>query len=181
MRLFDINADLAQTKDLSAQYPEVVERLKAAYEEIWASMEPGFEAPRYIVVGTERENPAVLTAHDWVEGGVPYDQWQIVKGINTNGYWTVKFAKSGKYRFSLRRWPPEIGRSIHFLKEDRIFNRAILQIGDQKHERKIYPEERGIVFELKVEKGNHDVKTFLCEGENKVRGAYYLVVEHLGR
>jgi arylsulfatase B len=181
--LFDIDADPGQEKNVAAEHPEVVARLSKAYDKMWAEMEPGFAEPTFVTVGTPYENPAVLTCHDWrgdiSAGQVPWNQRHIVEGINSNGYWTANFAKSGKYRFRLRRWPPEIDWTIHFLAEDSKFNMAKLQIDKKQYETKIYREEAEVVFELDVKKGLHDLKTFFCIGEKEVRGAYYLVVELL--
>lgn len=179
--LFDIDADPAQKNNVAAEHPEVVKRLSEAYDKMWKEMEPGFEIPTFITVGTKHENPSVLTSHDW-RGEVkvvPWHQRHIVEGVDSNGYWTAKFAESGKYRFSLRRWAPEIDWWIHFLQEDAKFNSAKLKIDDKVYEKKIYKEEEEVVFEIDVKAGLHDLQSYFCVNEKEMRGAYYLVVEKL--
>jgi len=179
--LFDIDADPAQKKNVAAEHPEVVKRLSQAYDKMWEEMEPGFEIPTFITVGTKHENPSVLTSHDWrgEVRSVPWHQRHIVEGVDSNGYWTAKFAESGKYRFSLRRWAPEIDWWIHFLQEDAKFNSAKLKIDDKIYEKKIYKEEEEVVFEIDVKAGLHDLQSYFCINKKEMRGAYYLVVEKL--
>lgn len=182
--LFNIEKDPGQKVNVASQFPEVVEKLSKAYDEIWSKMEPGLAKPTYVTVGTEFENPAILTSHDW-RGDIdiknlPWSQSHIVEGIDSNGYWTANFNQSGKYRFLLRRWPPEIDWTIHFLEKDRKLNLAKLRIGEKFLEKAILLEDEGVEFILDISAGVHDIQSYFCADKKEIRGAYYLIVEHLG-
>ena len=63
--LFDIVADPFEEKDLAAEKPEEVEKLKKEYEAWFADVtKKGFAPPR-IIVGSEKENPVRLSRQDW--------------------------------------------------------------------------------------------------------------------
>ena len=64
-QIFDIDANPAQQNNVAKDYPEVVESLAKAYDKMWSDMESSFAIPTFITVGTEYENPTILTSHDW--------------------------------------------------------------------------------------------------------------------
>ena len=60
--LFDIEADRAQEKNLAAQQPEVVAKMRAHYEKWWAGVEPRLNEFYHVSLGAPQENPVTLTA-----------------------------------------------------------------------------------------------------------------------
>jgi arylsulfatase A-like enzyme len=102
--LYDMVADPLEQKNLAAEHPDVVERMRKEYE-VWfadvSSSRPDNYAPPRIHIGTRHENPVVLTRQDW----------RHIKGRpwapDSNGYWELYAAKSGKYNVRLRF--PKIG------------------------------------------------------------------------
>lgn len=104
--LYDIEADRAQTKDVAAQFPEVAARMKAFYERWWDNLDPALNSPIPMRIGTDVENPVLLTSIDWWE--VDADNINFVSqavGGPRGGAWTVQVEKDGNYRIELRRWP----------------------------------------------------------------------------
>lgn len=96
--LYDLESDPAEAKDVAADHPDIVAGLRAAYE-TWfrdVSSTRGFAPPR-IVVGTEHENPTLLTRQDWRHPG---------EGWGTLGHWEIEVAADGKYQFRLL-FPPQ--------------------------------------------------------------------------
>ena len=93
--LYDLAADPAESRDVSAGNAETVASLRAAYE-AWfrdVSATRGYAPPR-IVVGSEHENPTMLTRQDW-RG--PKAGW----GPNDLGHWEIDIAREGNYEITL--------------------------------------------------------------------------------
>lgn len=74
--LYDIQHDPGQQQDVAADHPQVVERMRAAFEEYWKKIAPGIDEYSPIWLGDARENPAELNAMD-VMGDVDWNQAQI--------------------------------------------------------------------------------------------------------
>jgi arylsulfatase A-like enzyme len=111
--LYDIHADLGQKDDIAGEHSDVVQRLRCAYEDWWADVSQRFDQYCEIVIGSDKENPASLTCHDWHGGDLPpWDQTHILKGEQANGFWAVEVAQAGEYEFALRRWPRELDQPI---------------------------------------------------------------------
>lgn len=64
--LYDLEADPAESHDIAAAHPDIVAELRKGYSEWFASVSAvrHFIPPR-IYIGTEHENPVVLTRQDW--------------------------------------------------------------------------------------------------------------------
>ena len=112
--LHDLSTDPGQTTNVAAQYPEVVARMRAHYEQWWEELGPEVERREPVVVGSEQENPARLCEVDWA-GPIHWYQTQIRGLCNDNGEahlingrWEIEVARSGEYEFALRRWPAEV-------------------------------------------------------------------------
>jgi arylsulfatase A-like enzyme len=93
--LFDIPNDPYEMKDLAADKPEIVKQLRERYERWFADVKAtrNFVGPR-ILVGTDKENPTVLTRQDW-RG--PKAGW----GPGDLGHWDVTVERAGRYRVSV--------------------------------------------------------------------------------
>ncbi|HYH65990.1 MAG TPA: arylsulfatase [Urbifossiella sp.] len=97
--LFDIPADPFEQRDLAAERPEEVARLKAAYDAWFTDVtRRGFDPPR-IVVGSEKENPVRLSRQDW-RG--PKAGW----AADSVGHWEVRFERAGRYTVTVRAARP---------------------------------------------------------------------------
>ena len=185
--LYHVTKDPGQKNDIAKEYPEVVERLGLAYDEMWTEIEPTLAEPTYITVGTPHENPAVLTASDWRGGKSPNDvlwnQPSIRIGKDLNGYWMADFAESGNYRLSLRRWAPETRWPIHFKeleKDDNDFDEATLTLDEQSWRKPITSStQQQVDFLVDVEAGVRRIQTAFLSGGEEIQGAYYLVIEKL--
>jgi hypothetical protein len=91
--LFDITNDPFEEKDLAADKPDEVARLKAVYGAWFDDVtKAGFDPPR-ISIGSEKENPVRLTRQDW-RG--PKAGWTP----DSDGAWAVKVERAGKYKLT---------------------------------------------------------------------------------
>lgn len=120
--LYAVSSDSGEKKNVAADHPEVVKRLRAAYDAWYAdvSRECGFERLP-IPVGYAEENPVVLPAtqayfdgaiaykhkngyaHDWLAG------WSDVKD---SVWWEIDVVNAGSYEVALRYASLEPGSEI---------------------------------------------------------------------
>ncbi len=93
--LYDLQADPAESNDISATQPERVSSMRAGYEAWFKDVAEtrNFEPP-LIYLGTPSENPVLLTRQDW-RG--PQASWAD-DGL---GYWEVNVKAGGTYECSL--------------------------------------------------------------------------------
>ena len=110
LELYDIARDPGQKSNIAAQYPDVVQHLKAEYDQWWKKASAVADEYVRIELGSEKENPSILDCMDWHGAGANevWNQKQIRTGPSVNGFWAVKISRPGRYRFELRRWPREL-------------------------------------------------------------------------
>ncbi|NMC19825.1 MAG: arylsulfatase, partial [Thermogutta sp.] len=90
--LYDIVEDPGQGRDISQSHPEVVSELRSRYERWYRDVSSRFDEYVPLIVGDPRENPTLLTCHDWHGEQVPWDQTMISRNAPGNGFWAVDFA-----------------------------------------------------------------------------------------
>ncbi len=102
LQLYDLDSDPGESKDLSSELPEVVDRMSKQYaawfREVSASR--GYAPPR-IAIGTGHENPVILTRQDWQMVGK--DGWRD----SDLGYWLVNVVNPGSFEIRFRFGPFE--------------------------------------------------------------------------
>ena len=192
LELYDIQADPGQERDVAAERPGVVERLKAAYEDWWELTSGRADQYARIELGG-KENPARLTAHDWHGDDVVkiWSQRWIRRGPAVNGWWAVEVRRAGRYRFELRRWPKEVDLPITAPYEDKEPNRektpgraidavkARLKVGEFDETVPVGPGDKAAVFEVELPAGPAKLETWFYGASGEERGAYYVYVERL--
>ncbi len=199
--LYDIRIDPSQKNDLASFHPSRVLRLRQAYEAWWDSMVDSFKDDVEIVIGNEQENPATLTAHDWLldEGFSPWNQAAIrAKTEAPTGFWNIRVDQPGRYRIELRRWPKESGWALgadmppssdvpgvaaYRTTPGKGFDakRAMLTIGDIRKERDISnaKKDTGVAFEVNLEAGETHLRGDFIDSDGEKLGAYYAYVLRL--
>jgi hypothetical protein len=107
LMLFDLQADPGETTDLAASHPAEVERLRSAYDRWFSDVSTtrAFDPPR-IHIGSEREDPVVLTRQDW-RG--PRANWSPT-GL---GFWEVDVMREAGYDVVLRFGAHDANRVAH--------------------------------------------------------------------
>jgi arylsulfatase A-like enzyme len=96
--LYDLESDSAESKDVSAEHPEIVARLRAEYESWFKDVSSRGYAPPRIHIGATQENPVILTRQDW-RG--PRAGWNA----DSLGYWEVLVTRPAEYEFAVRFAP----------------------------------------------------------------------------
>ncbi len=182
-KLFNIKSDPAQTNDVSAEHPEIVERLNQSYSNWWNETSPSFEEPTHIIVGTKHENPSLLTSHDWRgdlrDNEVPWHQKHIHSGKLSNGYWEADFATSGTYQISFSRWPLAINKTINDGPGFDTVNRIKAKIDGKVLNKTITTDDRKITFEIKIDAGLKRIQNWLYKDSDFIGGAYYCTVKKI--
>jgi arylsulfatase A-like enzyme len=167
--LYDITADLDQSDNVASQNSGVVQALQAAYDSWWDDVSQRDGEYTRIHLGSDAENPVVLTAHDWhaPDGQVLWNQGQISNGCSDcNGWWAVRVMYPGAYNVSLRRWPAENPGSIG------VTGQARVTIGNVDQSNAIPSGAEVVVMPVELDTGNFQLQTWLGS-----QGAFYVYVE----
>lgn len=173
--LFDIQMDPRQTTDIAADYPDVVNRLTAAYEQWWASLLPVAERNVHIVIGSDHEPVTHLTCMDWRAdiSRIPWDQTLIRSMPIANGFWTIDIAQQGRYQFTLRHQPA----AANFPLQATI---AQVQVGQLTRSIPIQAGATAAQLVLELDAGPARLQTWLThEPDFITRGAFFVQIERL--
>ena len=108
--LNQIKKDPAQQHNIIKDHPEVVAKLRAAYDKWWAEIgKADANKGKEIIIGSDRENPCKLTGHD-IDHLWNHDQ--VLEGYPSKGHWDVIVERDGEYELELRRYPVEANAPI---------------------------------------------------------------------
>ncbi len=170
--LYNLDTDRGQEENLIDQELNVASRMLSFYEDWWemAGTRNGTFVP--ITVGSDEENPAFLSAHDWHAYNIPWHQEVVVEAPLFNGPWEINVSKGGTYRIVLMERPPAAIYPIAATK-------AILEVGGQTLEAAIPPGSNSIAFELDLEVGGDQLETTFVSENGDERGAYYVSVSRV--
>ncbi len=173
-QLFDVKADPAQKKNVAAGHPDVVKKLRKAYNGWWESLSTRFGEYCRIVLGNDADNPTRLSSHDWHTPRVP---WHQGAGRNTrsylNGPWAVEIERAGRYEFTLCQMAAEAKFPIQA-------DQARLKIGDVEATAAIPKGAASVTIAVDLKPGKAMLQTWLTDTKkNKSRGAYYVYVKRL--
>ncbi|HEY7426416.1 MAG TPA: arylsulfatase [Gemmataceae bacterium] len=188
--LYDLRTDPAQKVNVLDKHPAVVERMRSHYDKWWAKVERGVNEFQPIHVGSDAENPSVLSSADWQDVMVAESD-QVRKGESPNGPWHIQVEKAGDYEISLRRWPAEAdlaiaaaapafqgpensqyraGRALPIAK-------ARLRVGSIDESRPVNATDKAVTFQVKLRAGRTLLQTWFSDRDDKeLCGAYYVYV-----
>ena len=172
--LFDIEEDPAQRNDVSAQHPEVVEQLRAAYQPFWERVAPRL-TPVSIDVGNPDQNPTELCSQDWMmaKGNPPWNFASIKKLPRVTGPWRIEVKRAGRYRITLRQWPEAANKPV-------IAVRAKIEVAGKEQAGPVRSGCKAVVMEMDIPAGPTELTTYLYNEKGKAGGAYFTDVEWLG-
>jgi hypothetical protein len=153
-------------------------------------VEPVANQVQRITIGSDAENPMMLTACEWMDVFVD-QQSQIRLAVRRNSYWHLVASQPGTYTFELRRWPRESGLKLREasppadLTDGKLdggvalpIERARILIGGQWRAQTIEPRAEAAVFSVELEPGPTLLHTWFDDGRNQpLCGAYYVHVE----
>ncbi|MFP4367251.1 MAG: arylsulfatase [Bacteroidales bacterium] len=173
-QLYDIKQDPGQQNNIIENHPEVAEKLSIEYDQWWEDISRRFHETTPLYIGAEQQNPVQLNAHDWIMDELPpWNQPHIMERPMSNGPWRVRVADAGRYAFTLRERPEVAGFPLSA-------TTARLYIENMVDETKpVIMGATAVKFEVELEAGDTEVKTWLIDDDGTSRGAYYLEVERL--
>jgi arylsulfatase A-like enzyme len=105
--LYDIKRDPGQQNNVIADHPDVASAIRKDFDAYWENVTPGDRDRVECVVGDERDPETFLHASDWYLRQVPWNHAAVAAGSPASGDWQIRAARSGTYRFEVRRWPRE--------------------------------------------------------------------------
>ena len=161
--LYDLLADPGELNNLVDKNPEIVSRLKRAYDRWFddvSSTRPDNYAPPRIVIGSDHENPTVLTRQDWRSR----DGWHR----GAIGQWELNVSRAGRY-------------DLHVLLDERTGDDSLgstieLHVGDVVARQEIAPDADVCDFSgVDLPAGNAQLSVVQIVGEKRL-GAYQVFV-----
>jgi arylsulfatase A-like enzyme len=183
-KLYNLESDPGQKKDISKANPLKVEEMKAAYERWWAYTSRDFSHYEAYKIGSPQIEETTITAHDlhtfapvtWSQSYIR-DPYSGKKPALGNGYWLIDVQQEGEYQIELRRWPRE---------SDLKFNQTIPKQGVESD----WYDAKPAGIELKIDKAILDIeglhleksidmtskkvefKAYLSEGRQHLQAAF---------
>ena len=191
--LYDLRADPAQKHNVIQDHPDVVRRMRAHYAKWWAGVSGGLDTFQAVPIGSEHENPTMLSACEWAD--VFVDQGvQIRRGVRKNGRWHLTVDRPGEYQLALRRWPSEVhvpltaGVPAHQGEDGEYaagvalpIAKARFKIGPHDLSRAVTGKDEQIVFTVRLDQGPVQLQTWFLDAEEKpICGAYYVIATRVG-
>ena len=207
--LYDIKADPGQERNLIADHPDIARSIRSEFETYWKRVTPGDRDRVEFIVGDAREPETFLHSSDWYLPLPPWHHARVAAGPPDHGDWHIRAARSGTYRFEVRRWPREAGAPLAGVPTidktidawDAAGPKSDLIYGNAKTEFKALPvtavrltvgrESRTITapegagevsFDIPLEAGQaYPVKAEFLDRKNQViSGAFYVYCRPLG-
>lgn len=191
--LYNIREDPGQENDLAGQNPERVDQLNTFYESWWEDV---IQETKYSVIQLGTGGVDVLTCHDahTTDYYPPWNQQMIRAGKPMMpAPFSVEFAESGTYKFSLRRWPEESGLDLGVPVRDGVgataytdkiidgnamrFTSAHLKVGDQMIETRVNNDTGSAILEMTVEEGPTELLAYFTMENQEKSNAFYVYVE----
>jgi arylsulfatase A-like enzyme len=196
--LFDIAADPGQAHDVAAEHPDIVKQMRAHYDKWWSEIEPTVNQLGAITIGSDAENPLMLSPVDWADSFLDQSV-QIRNGVNVVGAWNVEVERAGEYEISLRRWPQESHLAIDAPdptplrleeispikgpSEETVVGKALpiakarLRIQGQDRSISVAQADQAAVFNLSLKPGRTQLETWFYDAKGaELCSAYYVYV-----
>lgn len=156
--LYDILNDPYEQTNLAAKQPDILQEMKKGYEAWFADVkkERNFLPPR-IILGSEKENPSLLTRQDW-------------RGPNTTrakgeGYWEISIDRPGKYRVTVHTDASKSERVAH------------VKLGGASGDTKI-SGDKAVIDNLTWSKSDGRLEIWIVDGQDRY-GARFIEVERV--
>ena len=180
--LYDVVADRHQDKDVAAQHPEIVARLRADYEAWWKNVEPRLNEFVAMSLGSEKEPSVEMSSSDW-QGMYVDNSGHInnAAGGPRGGAFNVQIERAGEYEFVLRRWPTALALPLDG-KPDSVaeakalpITRAKLSIAGQEYAAQAAPGAQSITIKATVPAGRTQLQAWFQDKDgNDLSGAFYV-------
>jgi arylsulfatase len=193
--LFDLSNDPAQNVNVAGKYPEILHKMQTYYENWWKTVAPGVEEVIPLFVGSDKENPIVLTSNNWI--GVDVDNRTVVAnaaGTPRGGAINIDVQEEGKYRIKLSRWPFHLNWKLNIAGPEKNYAGNLLPVGKALPIEfgcfslnntapliaKSSPDATYLSFEINLLKGGNSLQSWFRDEYGKdLCGAYYICLQRL--
>lgn len=166
--LYHIQDDAGQSRDLAAQYPDVVKDLYRRYEQWWKDVYPRTDEYAAIHIGSPYEERVTLFPHD-------------AHKREGKSIWVVRVDQAGRYRIKLNRWPEESGkRIVENIKGDKQISiqSGHLQAGNITVKKVVTTDMTSIYFDVDLSEGITCLELYFKQDDiDKVMGSGWVYVE----
>ena len=198
--LYNLESDPGQGTDVQDVFRDVADYMLEALHTWWRAVEPVANQVQRITIGSEKENPTMLSACEWIDVFLD-QQLQVRAGIRKNSYWHLNVDKAGTYRFELRRWPREsrlalsaacppaeltdvysAERNDAYQKEGFALpiTQARLMIEQCRHTAPVKPGDEAAIFQIELRAGQTLLHTWFDDKRKQpLCGAYYVYIKRL--
>ncbi|MBF0196184.1 MAG: arylsulfatase [Planctomycetes bacterium] len=173
--LYDISLDPHQDQNVYDQFPEVVKELSSHYDLWYKGTAKAWHDPRYIIIGSEYQNPLNLYSNDWI--GDYCDHAGNLGQAKAKGFWHIQVEREGEYEIELRRWPEESQKTLveawapNKPKTARPIAKASLKVADFEKAVAINAEDTHAQFTVRLKKGQTKLETRFFDEHGKVLGS----------
>ncbi|MCP5535114.1 MAG: arylsulfatase [Akkermansiaceae bacterium] len=179
--LYELKEDAKQTKDIAAQHPEVVKRLRADYDKFWNDVSREHNLTSYMVIGSDHSPVVSLSSHDWLLDELPpWNQPHVAAGeVAVESHWAIEVERDGDYEISLRRWPVEADKGINDGTYGKAYSykKARLRIGGIDRTVDIPLGAKEVTFKVTLKKGVTKLAPLFIDGDFQAT-PYYAYVTH---
>ena len=160
--LFDVEKDPYETKDLAGETPDVVVSLKKRYELWFKDVESTRQfKPPLIVIGSDKENPTILTRQDWRSKDGNWTPKSL-------GHWDLRVEKSGEFEFTATMATAAAKGGV-----------VNLRVGTRKFSSVIDQDTKAATFRnIDLPAGPAQLEAWVVEGETN-RGMRYVEVRRI--
>jgi len=190
--LYNLDTDPLQEHNAIEEHPGITRKMLGALDDWWREVEPVANQVQHIIIGSDEENPMVLSACEWQDVFVD-QQSQVRVGERKNSYWHLEAERAGTYRFELRRWPCESGLTLDEacsavkLTDGTLeagialpVARARIMINRQVYSESVEPRQEAVTFRIPLEAGPTLLHTWFDDARHQpICGAYYVYVSRL--
>jgi hypothetical protein len=159
--LYNVRTDPAESRDLAGTEPAVVARLRKEYEDWFADVGSAGYAPPRIWIGSEIEDPVLLTRQDWRGPKATWDATGL-------GHYEVDIRRKGRYRVTLKF--PETREAAKAT-----FDTSFTQIGEE-----IRPGSAECSMETSFDRVGPARFEGRLEAAGRTWGAHYIEIRRLG-
>lgn len=181
--LYDLASDPAQERNVAADHPSVISRMREYYEHWWSGVEPGVNDFVTTTLGAPQQPIVPLTSSDW-ENIYADNSNHIRQGVGgpQGGHWNVTVARGGTYEITVRRWPADTGAALGAAlgEKSKAFPiaGAKLSIGDQLLTATTNPQATAVSFKVTLQPGKYRLKSWFQNATgDDLCGAYFADVK----
>ncbi|MGL5017908.1 MAG: arylsulfatase [Luteolibacter sp.] len=184
--LYDLQTDPGQKTNVADQHPEIAARLTAFYDQWWKQLGMDKRPLQAIPVG--KDSTAVqLDIAEWDGVWVDFSN-SVRQGERVNGIWHLEVMREGRYTFTLRRWPVELGLPMRAPAPQGPWpyapGKALpiakvrVEIQDQTALADVTEDANAAQITLTLKAGRTELKTaFLDQQDKTLSGSYYTDVQ----